>query len=295
MLIVVGRAAIFVNMTEGRSYYEDLVAHNICQARDRMNDWASGLSIKGANQWRQFEVSWSDIDHIALISVVDGRYAGCERHDLSSQNLDPKVRLCATVTASVMRALASKGGGARDLLAFCQAMSGLSKLTPAEGEALLDTLHTAKVRSVEDQLRVPTRIGPFDIGGRTVSAFQFYMLIFTGMRGHGSVDVEAFSDLDWSEVALTAAFLTESTVEMESAPTGQIRTMRFGSQTKFLALISSNMDEATRLMPQILEEAKQARDEFVLIVNLHAIGPICMAAGIVGTGGKATEHFLSGF
>jgi hypothetical protein len=280
MIILIGRAVLFVNMTEGNSYFQNLADHNIDQARNRMLDWAVGPSIKGANKWREFDISWSAVDHIAVISVVDGRHAACSYHELSGLGLDSKVRLCATVTSQVMYSLANKGGGARDLLLFCLSLKGLGLLPHANGADLLRTQYDAIRRPFDETTRTPTRLARAIVNGIELNPLDEFALYFTGIRREGSLDHHAFSDLSWRDVFYVASFLANSAAEMEWLPQGQIRRARFGEHTKFSIVISTNMDAVAKLSGALFDDEKAFGSRFIATFILSSIGVIPMIAYI---------------
>jgi hypothetical protein len=280
MIILIGRAVLFVNMTKGNSDFQTLARHNIDQARNRMFDWATGPSIKGANEWREFDISWSAVDHIAVISVVDGRHAACSYHELSPLGLDSKVCLCATVTSQVMYSLANKSGGARDLLSFCLSLKGLGLLHHSIGAVLLQSQYDAIRRPFDETTRTPTRLGRAIVNGIELNPLDEFALYFSSMRRQGSMPLDAFSDLGWRDVFSVASFLANSAAEMEWLPHGEVQRARFGERAKFSTIISTNMDAIAKLSGTLFEEEKAFGSRFIATFMLTNIGVVPMFACI---------------
>ena len=292
MIIVIGRAMLFVNMTAGKPYLQNLIEHNLDQARDRMAEWSAGLSIKGANEWKTFDIKWTDIDYVAVISVVDGPHSACVYHDLPGLNFDLKVRLCATVTAKIMSALARRGGGARDLLTFCQSLRGMPSMSEPDGIAMLDRQYRAATR--REIPTVPRLFGTAWVDGKQLSLFDQFMNNLVMMRRQPGINTDAFSDLNWSNVADAAAFLTNSTAGMENVQNAVIGLAHFGNETRFSTIISTSMEVLAKQLAQLLDQTKRAGSQFVFLVSLLSLGPSITILYLEHSdGAKATEAFLA--
>ena len=293
MIIAIGHAVLFVNMTAGRSYFQTLVDHNIDQGRARMLEWAGGLSIKGSNSWRSFDIDWSAINYIALISVVDGPHAGCAYHEIDCLHLDPKVRLCATVTAEVMLNLASKAGGARDLLNFCLSLRGAQTLSPEESVGKLLAQYNSLRGPVEAVCRVPKKFGRAILHGKEVTSIDEYINLLTVIRREGKIDPDIFSDLSWREILNSAGFLADSTAEMEGLPHGALKMLRIGELTKLTLVITSNAERFNQIAPSLLEGEKEAGVQAVIIIFLTSFGPVPTIATLPTGEARETERLLS--
>lgn len=271
MLIVVGRSLLFVNMYASKSFFNDLCSHNINQARDRMLEWESGRQLRGSNEWQSFAVSWSDIDYIAVLSIVDGPHAGCLFHNVEELNLSPKVTLCATLTTAVMKEIALKGGGARDLIFFCKSIASMGFFTEEDALRLLEHIYLSYKAAVLQGLPkpdVPT-LKPH-IPGDQDYRFQMWKTRFEEMRRQTKPGFEVFSDLAWEDVFEAVGFIMASGIMMAPLEHGKIRQRTFGNHTKFSVVVSSTMKGMTENQLSIMDRAVKDGCSFICIVNLLA-------------------------
>jgi hypothetical protein len=273
MICVVGRAMLLVNMTAGGSYLNSLAKHNIDQARSRIEEWKGGRQIRGKNDQRSFAVDWSDIDYIAVISVVDGRHAACLDHSLAGLDMDGKVTLCTTLTTRVFRELATKGGGARDLVDICRLLAGKGTTTQFSTLRLLRKRYNDLIHSFTYGLPdPPSRLGQAIIGGRPVNMFEEARFTLEAARREPIDGLGRFSDLSWRDVFEASAFTVACRAEMEGRLEGQIRAQVFGTATKFQVVVSTNMEALTKTIPQLIEVADQAGCSFTQLISLTSIG-----------------------
>ena len=119
LVLKVGRSLFVFNMYEGRQWFESACLHNLDQVSDRITDWRSGLPIRGANNFRDFHIRWDDIDNIAVVSIVDVADSGCCFHEPDLIGHRDKLACAVTISGDVLRNLASKRGGARELVLLC--------------------------------------------------------------------------------------------------------------------------------------------------------------------------------
>ncbi|NKK72459.1 hypothetical protein GFM13_19135 [Rhizobium leguminosarum bv. viciae] len=275
MLIVIGRALLFFNMTKGKSYFKQLCDHNISQARDRIAEWQKGPQLRGENEWVKFAIAWDDIDHIHVISVVDGRHAANIDHPIQGLGLSDKVRLCSTLTSNVLRELASRGGGARDLIAICKEMIGRGQISEKAGIRLVRKRHNellyAAMASVNKQ---PSRTGPAIIGGREVSAFEEFRFRFEGVRRDPHQDLVAFSDFAWSDIFPTIAFIISNIAEMEYLDQGQLRVSVYDQLPRFMVAISTNQSALTANIQQLTKRVFESECAFLYVVSMTDLGPV---------------------
>ncbi|WP_041748226.1 hypothetical protein [Bradyrhizobium cosmicum] len=296
MFIVIGRAAILVNMTQGGSYFQDLYTHNISQARDRIADWAGGLSIKGSNAWRDFDVRWNDIDFIGIISVVQGRHAACCKHETTKYALNQKVRLCASLTNRVMFQLANFGGGARDLLRYCASLPPEdSALAPSPAVGRLIWQHASLLAPFVYFAQHPKiRMGT---NGSPSSVFTHVMRVTMSARSKGDYNSnEIFSDLDWNDLAWAAIFATTCLAQMEDAPTGQIRYKILGlPDLRFAVIVSTSSGSLAKNAGQLIERAKADGAKITLIFMLdRSLGMTALLVGFHGQVATSVTNFLRG-
>lgn len=277
MIIMIGGALILVNMTAGRSYFSSLCSHNIEQAEKRISEWQNGRQIRGKNDWRQFSVSWSDVNCIAVISVVDGPHAACIDHPIDQLALPQKVRLCTTLTSRVMQELVERGGGARDLISLCRLFVGAGKVSEATARRLVRERHNSLLHeTLANVPQVPTSIGRAIINGNDVSAFDEFKFKLLAGRQQNSQHAEVFSDLCWADIFPAAGFITLCAAEMENHPRGQIRSSIFGTTTKFRVVVSTNMEALIKLMARLIEQADEEGCSFLYLVSLTSFGVVDM-------------------
>lgn len=116
---VAGRCVILMNMTNSRKALSKKTDHNLSQMRRWLGKWRAGARLTGRSTTTEFDLGFGDIDHILLLSIVDGQGAGClYHHQAASLWKDFKVSGCATITDRIMRDLAWSGGCARDLVSW---------------------------------------------------------------------------------------------------------------------------------------------------------------------------------
>ncbi len=281
MIIVVGRAMLFFNMTAGKSYFDNLVAHNIDQARDRLAEWQGGRQIRGKNEWGAFAIDWTDIDSIHVVSVIDGPHAACMDHPLNDLDLPEKVRLCTSITSKALHQLAVRGGGARDLIGVCQSMRPGAKISEQSAVRFIRNRYNEILYMCLEEVKAePKRFGRAIISGREVSSFEEYRHSFEAMRRqtfeNSSFDV--FSDLAWVDIFPAIAFITSSIAEMEYAPDGQIRTCIFGGMTRFQVVISSSFEGLLANMKQVHDAGLNDGALFSQTIMLTGIGPMTTIA-----------------
>lgn len=275
MIIVIGRSVLFVNATAGKSYFPDLCAHNLDQARDRILEWQSGRPIRGENEWRSFAIAWDDIDHIMVISVVDGPHAACIDHPVDKLGMSAKVRLCASLTSAVMRELALRGGGARDLIAFCKSIRGYGKISEDVASGLLAGRYDRLLKEAKASIaKEPKLLGKALIAGKSVSWFDEFRFKFEFIKRDPNEATEVFSDLNWEAIFAAVSFITQSAAEMEGLDRGQIRSAIMGTHAKFEIIVSSSMEEMNKNLSALIDRAKEARCQFSFAVQLTHIGPM---------------------
>ncbi len=269
MLIQISRALLFVNMTRSGSYFDQLCEHNINQARDRLIEWqTSGWQLRGRNEWASFAIDWDDIDYIHVISVVDGPHAACADHDLISANMPEKVKLCTTLTSSVMRNLALLGGGARDLIALCKAIRVRGKTSESRAIKLVGSRYRTLAYQAKSSIKLqPSLGGNTIIAGREVSAFEEHKLKFEMMRRQPeNPELEIFSELAWTDYLPAIAFIVQSRAEMEQLREGQLRMAIFGQNVKFQVVLSNNMKLLVDNIPGLNEAADREQSAFSYLI-----------------------------
>jgi len=294
MVVVVGRAMIFVNMHHGRSYFDDLCAHNINQARDRIEEWKSGKPIRGENGAATFNIAWSDIDAIHVVSVVDGKHSACSGHDISSVTMDPKVRLVTTLTSSVMRRLAKLGGGARDLIAVSQDIAQMRKVTESDALLIVNNRHDTFLRQALSSVdRLPNRLAPAVLNGRTLSPIEEHKYYLELVRRQSSINAIAFIDMSLEDVFCIVGHVLNTISDIEWASLGHVSAYIVETRLKFLVVVSTNLEELSKKSDFILSIARKSEARFIYTISLTELGVIPMFAVTAYKGQLVTELELA--
>lgn len=274
IVIVVGKALLLINThASTTNYFETMIAHNIIQARKRIEEWKTGKQIRGRNDWREFVIEWKDIAYIHVISVIDGPHAACADHPLAGLNMDIKVTLCTTLTSRVLHDLALKGGGARDLVTVCRALVGQSTVTEAETMNMIQARYTSlKNQAMKLAPREPKRFGKAIVKGKSVDWFDEFRMKFVGTRTSGSEVTDLLSDLDWTDIFPAIAFIIESICQLEEMPLlQQKRTEVFGSVTRLRVLVGF-IEDLGRHVPNASDRMDGEGTSILFIVILSNFG-----------------------
>lgn len=270
MLITVGRALVFVNMTEGKSYLDSLCAHNLDQARDRINEWRNGPSIKGETSTRKFDIGWDDIDYVQVVSVVDGPHAACRGHDLSLLNLDPKVRLATTVTSAIIRHLAALGGGARDLIAICQMIGAKGEVSECDALKMTQSHHDSlRDKTLLALPRMPNRLPKAIIGGRKADPFEEHRFYLESMRKTNDDVGVIFADLSWTEIFDAVGFILTTLADAEWVEQGVVSFKVFDAVVPFIVVVSTSNEGLVHMLKPITETARAKGARFTYILSLQ--------------------------
>ena len=296
LIVVIGKALLFINATEGKSWFDDLCKHNITQAEDRVKDWQenSNLTIKGKNEHRVFNISWSEIEVIAVISVVDGRHAACINHPLEELQFPEKVKICSSITSGVFYELAKKGGSASDLVWLCKSLIGKGRQSETVTCKLVKSHYTDLAKAAMAKvLKEPTRLGKALVGGKEVNGFEEFRHMLTVMKSQGHKASDVFSDLSWKDFFPAVAFINDVIARIEYRDEGAIASSFFGEITKFAIVVSSNSEGLLSNMDTFLLQPFEKGAQFVFIVQLHSIGPVCSCAINPNAKIGATEYEIA--
>ncbi|XAZ22451.1 hypothetical protein LVY75_27120 [Sinorhizobium sp. B11] len=274
MIIVAGRTLFFINMTKGKSYFEDLVEHNLKQARDRINEWQAGLAIRGRNEWRTFTVGWDDVDHIAVISVVDGPHAACSDHPLAGLNLPEKVKICTSLTSKVMHEIAALNGSARDILDVCVSLRNEDIFSEEDLAASVSWMvQELRTQFLSQIPRQPTRLGLGIRNGELVSSIDEFIGYLTDVRREPTEGMEVLADVSWENMLAAAAYITKTVADIEWSNDGFVLVSDFGDQTKFRVIVSSASETLAKHMPEIISSGQEMGVAFFYIIQFFHIGP----------------------
>jgi len=273
MIISLGCVLILINMTHGKSYFEDLCEHNIKQAILRINEWRDNRPIRGHNEWRSFSIAWTDVSKIAVISVVDGPHSACTAHDIGNLGLPDKVRICATITSDVIENIAHLGGGARDLIDLCKYMQNHGVISAHSLRLYLQNRFSSIGQIAKIQYpKTPVLINPSIINNRPLSWFEEFMFKFVRLRASTDEQFDVISDLAWTDIIPAIAYMGNVAAEAEFHNKGTIAYKLFGKNPKFLAVLTTNMSSLSKMIHHITQQAKMDGAHFLVIVALSNIG-----------------------
>jgi hypothetical protein len=189
--------------------------------------------------------------------------------------------------------LASKAGGARDLLNFCLSLRNSQIISPEESVGKLLAQYNSLREPIETACRVPKQFGRAIFHGKEISSIDEYIILLTVIRRQGKIDSDIFSDLSWREILISAGFLADSAAEMEDLPHGALKMLRIGELTKLTLVITSNAERFNQIAPSLLEAEKEAGVQAVITIFLTSVGPMPTIA-ILPTGeAREIEKLLS--
>lgn len=118
----IGRGCtVLINATSTGKPTGWIYDHNIKKLLGWLRKWRSGEQLRGSNQFGSYGLSFDDHRFAVLLSVASGPHAVSNYHsDLLANSVARAGRVvaCASVTDSVLRSLAEKGGSLRDLVGF---------------------------------------------------------------------------------------------------------------------------------------------------------------------------------
>lgn len=106
--------------------------HNINQSAGWLREWRKGRSLTGRNEYGRFDVPYTSVQHIVVLSIVSCSGVLTMYHQ---ETLDLGVTLCATVARSVMELFAETGTSTLDLVDFVNHLRS-QRVTWGESEAL---------------------------------------------------------------------------------------------------------------------------------------------------------------
>jgi hypothetical protein len=285
MVVVMGRALIFVNMHEGKGYFENLCAHNLSQARDRIDEWKSGKPIRGENKVAKFHINWSDIDYIHVVSVIDGPHAACRGHDFSTLKMDPKVCLVTTLTSSVMHHLAKLGGGARDLIAVSREIEQLGKIQESHALQIVQSRHDRLLSEAMSRVpSLPNRLPLAIVEGKTLSSVEEQRLYIEDVRRGHTVVAPIFADLSWEDVFAIVSHVIAIIAVIEWLDHGSVTVKLFSLKFKFIVVVSTNGEKLLQEMANISSYASESGARFIYTLSLVSFGiaPMFFVSPTVG-------------
>lgn len=278
MVVYFGRSILIFNMTESRSYLDDLISHNLVQAIDRISEWElSRRPVRGESVGRTFSIGWDDIDHIAVFCVVDGPNAACCKVPRSLLGSNEKVRVCYSVTSGLLKTLADLRGGARDLLRFCRMhLTSTPVLSNEASAAMLAYFDVLAMSSGHFGLAEPKRIVPTSPNGRRTTWLDQQLDILVRPRNHAADQDNVFADFSWNEILPVAAFVAASIQKMEDLPKGNIIASSFGNEAKMLAVVSTTQEGLNNELGTIFNKARELSCSVIYTANALQIGLLPM-------------------
>jgi hypothetical protein len=290
LVVVVGRALIFVNMHESNAYFENLCAHNMNQARERIDEWKSGKPIRGKNEVMKFHLNWSDIDYIHVVGVIDGRNAACSGHRLSTLMMDPKVCLVTTLTSAVMHRLALLGGGARDLIAVSREIEQLGNISESEALQIVQSRHDRLLSEAMSVVpRLPNRLPPAIVNGKSLSPVEEQRLYIEEMRRAHTEVAPIFADFSWEDVFAIVSHVLGTIANIEWLDVGHISAHLFDTKFKFIVIVSTNAEDLIQATGKTLNYASEWGARFVYTISVVSFGIAPMFAVNPTVGPLAAE------
>lgn len=115
------RGTIFlINMKAGNAAAEKLHSGNLKQMRGWLRMWASGVPLRGSNDWQRFDESLQSVEQIVLLSVVQAKDATCSvaRTPPIAGIPGSKLLFSAYLTPAILLFIAEHAGSACDLADF---------------------------------------------------------------------------------------------------------------------------------------------------------------------------------
>ena len=275
ILISVRRSLFICNLYSSVRPFDRLYQHNLDQARDRIEEWKSdGHRLKGKNKFRSFDIGWEDIDHIAIVSVVDGPHRACSTHTAEQTGTTEKICTSFTITTEIFKYLSAKGGGPRELLL-------ISNFLYAQG-GIVDELDT--IRFLEETLTLSNlpyfnfpdihKEKKYVVGSIPMSTYDASRNILFRMRANEPVVAELFCELDWFDVAFIAG---ESAVKIEAMSKVCLGLLGMGHQCKlsstgtlkYAVCISENLRTAQENIAAVIEYKRNNNLSFIHHVFLE--------------------------
>lgn len=168
---VANRCAMLMYMTKSGQAPDKKQRHNLRQLHRWMKHWRRGVALTGSVGDSTYSFSFSDIDHVIGLSIVDGGGDWCENHaDHVIGRSDDKLSVCATITGTVMEQIARLGFGVRDIVFFLDSMRHVPSMRVSEEEMLRGTLevHNLVIKNILNGLSSKLSIGVAELRERAI-------------------------------------------------------------------------------------------------------------------------------
>lgn len=262
MIMIAGRSMLLFNMTEGKSYFDQLCQHNIDQAHARLVEWHEGLKpIRGANAHRNFELFPGDVDEIVVISVVDGPHAGCIAHPTWQFSDMPKVKAVVSLAGEALANIAELHGGIRDVIQFCEAVALDGEMIAANrAVTMVHSIHhlaTAELRSLATTAEPAPSYSI--LGADARGPLELAHMTLFSVRQQVSTVESVFLQMDWHDVAWFEGHIGSSVAKIEAVPKGEYGMASiFAARTRpplpLFLIVARHISQARHLLEQAAEQ-----------------------------------------
>lgn len=219
---IANRCAILMYMKESGKSFEHKRDHNLKQAWRWLKKWKAGERLNGTVTGAKVSFSFQEIDHIFVLSIVDGGEMYCQYHSDAVRRLaDHKLSGCATVTGAILRELAHMGASPRDLVHWANEIRKDGRSVVTEDVVLRSIRERTTAEVIVQQANFGRRLQPdtFYREAFTETLALARMLRYSDKRESVApigVDLR-FADINWLAYAYAA-------MEAAIAPKG-----RFGA------------------------------------------------------------------
>ncbi|MBX4912783.1 hypothetical protein [Rhizobium bangladeshense] len=271
-----GRTLFLFWMQQSKQWFHASCQHNLEQAAKHLPRWKDGLSIRGGNEFRDFEINWADIDNFAVISVVDGKEQLCCAHPLDQIGHREKLSAVVTVSGTVLEQIAHMGGGARELALICSHLHAVGSRSTADLLAELSMFraslenHAWDKRPVRDEEKaLYAKESPEIVQGIGLVR----AILFALKRGLETKENESFSDalcqIGWLERYSLTAFVAEFAARIWAAEADNERLSavyfdEFSSPLRFGVAVG-NIHKVAEMVPEWLTRSRERKLAFQLL------------------------------
>ncbi|MBX5046982.1 hypothetical protein [Rhizobium lentis] len=271
-----GRTLFLFWMQESKQWFDASCKHNLDQAAKHLPRWKDGLAIRGGNEFRDFEIKWSDIDNFAVISVVDGKEQLCCAHPLDYIGHREKLSAVVTVSGTVLKQLAYMGGGARELGMICSHLHAVGSRSTADLLKDLSKLRASLENYAWDKRPVRDEEKSFYAkdSPEIIEGFGLVRaILFALKRGLETKESERFSDalcqIGWLERYSLTAFVAEFAAriwaaEADNEGLSSAYFDEFSSPLRFGVAVG-NVQRVAEMVPEWLIRSRERKLAFQLL------------------------------
>jgi hypothetical protein len=269
LIWISGRCAVIMYMTASRNRFNFKRKHNLDQMDKWVRHWEIGQSLDGTVRNADVSFSFSDIDHIIVLSIVGGKDTGSIYEHTRMIDANPKLMVCATISDAVFAKLASKIVGVNDLIDFCDLLEALpnERINDKDAIGLIDIWTTELAEFVRTNVRDKLNLQNLNINWK-----QMRLMIFEIIKQHKLKDAnDVIADLSlydalWFNVA-EGYSMTFQNGGRENGGAGR-RMFEF-SDPYHLMFVHSDGDAA--VPPHVIEEIAE-RDISLIRFDIADMG-----------------------